>query len=630
MMKSQSIKPIFALLLIGVLVLSMEAMASPITRQQAQQNALTFMQDRGKSVPMTSLRHTPMRAATQAAEPYYVFNIGDNQGYVIASGDDCTPAVLGYSDSGAIDVNNLPCNFQAWLDGYAHQIQYLQENGKNTSRAPKKIANHPAVAPMLTSNWDQWRPFNLFCPVVDDENCVTGCVATAMAQLMYYHRVRSASRTICDIPAYVTSTQHFSVDAIPAGSVIDWDNMVDDYYGFPSEPDEALCNAVANLMKYCGASLKMDYGLYGSAAYFCRIAMALPVFFNYNNKTQHVSRSNYSDEEWEEMIYSELAHSRPVISAGVSEMGAHAFVCDGYDGLGFFHINWGWYNNQGYYLLSVADDIDPDHVNPFSSNQEAVINAEPSSIETEPGAGLQFSDTDVRYFCLRKCDTNGDNALSMEEVAAVTSFYFYEQIGHPVGFEYILSTSLTSFDEFKYFIGVTDIEPVAFWYCPNLKSISLPNSIVSVGVQAFYQCYSLTSIVFPKSVSYIDSFAFNGCTGLKSVTSLASVPPTLSEWGVFDDVVYSTATLRVPIGSVEAYRTTYPWSLFQHIVGIDPSLGDINLDDEVNIADINALINNIVGGEGDCLSEFMSDVNRDGEVNIADINVLIDKILNHE
>ena len=96
MMKSQSIKPILALLIMGCLSTTMQIAATPITRQQAQHNALTFMQDRGKSISLSSLRHAPMRAAQpDELQPYYVFNIGDNQGYVIASGDDCAYAVLG-------------------------------------------------------------------------------------------------------------------------------------------------------------------------------------------------------------------------------------------------------------------------------------------------------------------------------------------------------------------------------------------------------------------------------------------------------------------------------------------------------------------------------------------------------
>ena len=118
------------------------------------------------------------------------------------------------------------------------------------------------------------------------------------------------------------------------------------------------------------------------------------------------------------------------------------------------------------------------------------------------------------------------------------------------------------------------------------------------------------------------------CTGLKYVTSLSLVPPELDKYGFRNSD--NTATLRVPIEALEVYKSTYPWNRFSNFVGIDPSLGDVNLDGEVNIADINAIVNSIVSGGSDCLDDYMSDVNRDGEVNIADINTLIDIILNNQ
>ena len=252
MNRSLQMKSVLRLLLLGCVMTSLHAVANPITRQQAQQNALAFMKERGKSVSMASLRHAPMRAAQpDEPQPYYVFNIGDNQGYVIASGDDCAYAVLGYSDEGSIDLNNLPCNLQAWLDGYAQQIQYLQEHGVTASRAPRETDNRPAIAPMLTCQWNQYSPYNMYCPIdpVIGRQCVTGCVATAMAQVMYYYRDRSVNQTTYEIPAYTTKTRGINIDAIPAGSMIDWDNMIDSYNS-GNYPTETQKQAVGNLMKY--------------------------------------------------------------------------------------------------------------------------------------------------------------------------------------------------------------------------------------------------------------------------------------------------------------------------------------------------------------------------------------------
>ena len=665
MMKSNVVKPLFALLLISVLALSQGTMASPITRQQAQQNALSFMQNRGKSVSMSSLRHAPMRDATQVIAPYYVFNIGDGQGYVIASGDDCTPAVLGYADSGAIDIDNLPCNLKAWLDGYAQQIQYLQANGLSISRAPKKIASHPAIAPMLTCHWYQNDPYNMYCPIdpSDGNRCVTGCVATAMAELLYYHRANTDSQLAAEIPAYRTRTRNIHVDAIPAGSFIDWENMIDDY-GDGSNATELQIQAVANLMKYCGAAVEMNYTSSNSGAYFVKVVPALKRYFGFSLQTKEFHRSNYTNVGWEELIYSDLSKSRPVLCCGESSTQSHSFIVDGYDGNGFFHINFGWNGeNDGYYLLTAAESSDA--LQPFQLGQSAVINAHPYTDPQEPDEIVNFVDPVIRDYCLSKWDQNDDGVLSVPEAAAVTNFSlgsFMTSFG--------LRNTITSFDEFQYFTGVTSLGTQALYYCVNMTSVILPNSLTSIGLQALARCSSLTELVIPNSVKTIEAAAFDGCEGLTSitipnsvislgqeafndctgltsvilgrglnsigyqafakstlatVTSLSLVPPQMVA-SVFENS-YATATLRVPVQAVDTYRSTDPWSRFGNIVGIDPSLGDVNMDDEVGVADVNALIDRIMGSEGDCLSDFMSDVNGDGEINIADINSLIDRIL---
>ena len=257
------------LLMLMCLAVPVQTIATPITRQQAQLNVLTFMQERGKDIAVASLHHAPMRAS----------QADDHQGYVIASGDDAAHAVLGYSDEGFIDVNNIPCNLQAWLDEYAHQIKYLQEHGATASRSPKKTSYPPAISPMLTCHWSQNDPYNMFCPIDPrtGQRCVTGCVATAMAQVMYFHRDHSVNQTLFEIPAYTIG--EMQIDAIPAGSVIDWDNMIDDYLF--SNPTESQKAAVANLMKYCGVAVHMDYHSDGSGAPIFRTQNALKEYFVY-------------------------------------------------------------------------------------------------------------------------------------------------------------------------------------------------------------------------------------------------------------------------------------------------------------------------------------------------------------
>lgn len=737
-------KSIMLLLALLSAASSVQTLATPVTRQQAQLNALAFLQERGKSIAMSSLRHAPMRAAqADEQQPFYVFNIGDNQGYVIASGDDAAHAVLGYSDEGFIDVNDMPCSLQAWLDGYAYQIEYLQEHGATAYRSPKKIITHPAVAPLLTCCWGQGSCFNMYCPTdpTDGRQCPTGCVATAMAQVMYYYRDKSVDRTVYEIPAYTTESRQIHIEAIPAGTVIDWDNMIDSYRsGNPTEEQKA---AVANLMKLCGASTFMNYRSGGSGSTNVLAKDALSVYFNYSNKSSYIQRSYYiseteegsyySDEEWDQIIYNELAENRPVFYSGLDPKSktAHSFVCDGYDGNGYYHFNWGWNTSGGYCLLDAYDAVDPQLM--YVSQQGAVIGIQPRTYLPDTAMGMSFVDPIAKYECLTRWDENDDGVFTLNEAQSVTN------IG-PNEFSYSL---MSSFDEFKDFENVTNIDWCAFFRCRNLKNITMPNSVKTIGGKVFWECPGLTSLTIPVAVTAIDQepfldcdnlkeiiwnaknceytyyrnlktiecltfgdsvevipnqiaiycdglksvtisnsvktigqFSFYGCAGLKrvvipnTVTSIEAsafrncnslvtvvLPNSVISTGSIDahafadcsnlknviclstnpvsDVIsqsvfqgsYETAILRVPIEAIEIYKSTWPWSKFTNMVGLDPSLGDVNLDGVVNITDINGVISCILASGNDSLTDFMSDINRDGSINIADINAVISMIL---
>lgn len=380
-------------LILLAFLLPATAAASPITLQQAQQNALSFLESKGKSISSSSLRQARLRSASTTTESYYIFNIGSNEGYVIAAGDDCAPDILGYADAGYIDVDSMPVNLQSWLEEYAQQIQFMQENGYSPSKAPKLTSSYSAISPLLATTWDQLDPYNQNCPdFFGYGKCVTGCVATAMAQVMYYHRARSVTQTTTQIPAYTcrhrwisgTDTMQIHVAAIPAGSPIDWDNMLDSYGSSATTAQE---QAVANLMKYCGASVQMDYANEwngGSGAYSTDVPTALKTYFDYSSATVLKNRSDYStNDAWESLIYNELSSSRPVYYSGRNSSAGHAFVCDGYDGSGYYHINWGWSGtSDGYFLLTA---LDPNQQGTggsssgYNQNQAALINAQPKS-----------------------------------------------------------------------------------------------------------------------------------------------------------------------------------------------------------------------------------------------------------
>ena len=326
----------------------------------------------------------------------YVFSLGEQGGFIIVSNDDRTLPILGFSENGTLDMENMSDEQRAWLQGYADEIVWLQQ--QNYGEAPSDTfpqipfgtlrqtrgGSHAkeTIEPLVTASWNQRSPYNDLCPeYAPGKKAVTGCVATAMAQVMNYHKWPVAE-TI-SIPGY---RDGYGVDHLPLeATTFDWGNMLDSYNG--SETAEQN-TAVAELMLYCGFSVEMNYGP-SSGSYIIKVAPALKNYFDYNSTATYISRSSYSNDKWEDIIYHELASKRPVLYGGQSTGGGHAFVCDGYRheyATDYFHINWGWGGKSDeYYVLSVLDPYSGQGIGGSSSNggfyfgQEAVIGIQKST-----------------------------------------------------------------------------------------------------------------------------------------------------------------------------------------------------------------------------------------------------------
>ena len=507
------------------------ALTHPISWQQAQQNVQSFLQQRGRIVAAPFLRHATTGSADAS---WYVFNIGEGGGYVIASGDDGVPPILGYADEGSVDVDNMPENMRWWLDEYTCQIQFMRSKGNSVLRAPRKSPAQPAVSPLLTTRWNQTPPYNDACPIdTNGLRCVTGCVATAMAQVLYYHHARSVNSITHDIPAYVTE-RGVSVDAVPAGSFIDWDNMVE-AYGRNIETTPEQDEAVANLMKYCGTAVRMKYTSGTSGASTSHVAPAMIAYFNYSSKTAAWNRNNcgLSDDGWEDLIYHELSNSRPVVYSGWTKFNVgHAFVCDGYDGEGFFHFNWGWGGSGGYYLLTAIDSVGTSLIH-YNRTQEAIINAEPRSALPLYDDGIQFADATTRALCLHDADVDDNGTVTMEEATAITAMGPYRWLW------------MSSFDEFRHFTGVDSICFGMFYGCENMESIILHDHVTSIGENAFSGCRSLKEFSVPCSVTSIGNNAFQGCDSMKRFywnvkncfPIVSGIVPIYVEWLTIGDSV---------------------------------------------------------------------------------------------
>lgn len=381
--------------LIICILLALTAMAGSVNKQTALEKARQFMP--GKQFVESKTVLSGQAKAPEQNKAFYIFNAADKGGFVIVSGDDRTEAILGYGESGNLDENTMPDNLKWWLDGYARQIAAL-----GTQLTPvlptDKILQAPAIFPLIASRWNQYAPYNYMCPDGNyrdydesgydaDNRCVTGCTATAMAQIMYYWKWPEGCPAL---------ESYDIIKGLPA-TTFKWDQMKDTY---ESGETGASANAVAELMRYCGQALKVDYSPSGSAGY---IAPEILVdTFLYSPNCKAVMRDNYSTSRWESIVYDELAAGRPVLYSGQRSGGGHQFIVDGYDGNGRFHINWGWGGYcDSYFILSLADPYvgTKNEGNGYQFNQHAILGVQPAK-EGEEILPVMYND--VPNTCLTK------------------------------------------------------------------------------------------------------------------------------------------------------------------------------------------------------------------------------------
>ena len=344
------------LTLAAVLCCWVTMMAEPVSPEVAREAAAKFLKAKGTALKSEAMRKQRAASVTNAASiqtdapAYYVFNAATT-GFVVVSGDDCVGdnLVLGYCDSGSFDAEAIPVNMQAWLDDVAGQISLLAASGAKAQR----VAVHEDIAPLVTCHWNQNFPFNALCPVKDAGLCVTGCAATALAQVLYYHRWPQEP-IAAPLPSYINFRDTTTLEALPSVA-FDWDNMLDDY---DDTANEAQCLAVATLMRYCGQLFQMGYTpRVSSAMYFDSDLLVRN--FGYDPGVTMVYSSSYSVQGWYDLLHDELHAGRPLFFAASSTGGGHAFVVDGYrvvDGEPYFHVNWGWGGqSDGFFKLTLMN-----------------------------------------------------------------------------------------------------------------------------------------------------------------------------------------------------------------------------------------------------------------------------------
>lgn len=339
--------------------------------------------------PQLTLAMTAVNAKQQV--DYYVFNNSQERGFVIVSGDDKAAPVLGYSDSGSFDENDIPDGLRYWLDCYAEQMQYLRSHPECAYQAPRSQSN-VAIAPLLTTQWNQMKPFNDLCPTYTSENgtvhCPIGCVVAAFAQVMNYYRWPKQGTGSYSYECNVNQEGNQTLSADFGSTTYNWDKMLDNYIEGSYSTVEG--NAVATLMYHLGVASRIKYGKESNTATFAAME-ALRTYFGYNKGMRKYTRASMSATQWDGLLMNELLNSRPVIYAGfgpIASTGAHCFVLDGCDTQGYYHINWGWGGRaNGYFLTTALNPRDPEsgyYETGFNESQEIIINIYPDQGEPEP------------------------------------------------------------------------------------------------------------------------------------------------------------------------------------------------------------------------------------------------------
>lgn len=305
----------------------------------------------------------------------YIFNL-TSQGYLILSADDCAIPLLGYSENGQFDIESAPCSMLCWLEFYSRQIDEARNSGIYYDvSADNNTSTRQPLDPAIKTKWGQSAPYNDLCPNNGDNKCVTGCVATSMAQVLNLYSYPTVGFGIHSyIWEHLENSNKVDTELSfdYSGTKFDWENMLDVY---DENYTELQANAVSQLMLACGISVDMRYGTSASGTPAQFIPYALWQYFGYDPNIRCIERDCFKeiDKSWDDLVYEQLKEHGAVIYNGVTSANeGHSFVCDGYLDNGYFHFNWGWNGlSDGWFRL---DALNPEMQGTGGSTSKLAFN----------------------------------------------------------------------------------------------------------------------------------------------------------------------------------------------------------------------------------------------------------------
>ena len=362
--------------------------AEPVGVEKARTVALNFLKMADPANTQLTQQSLVDITSTTPFHEFYVFSVQE-KGFILVSGDDRALPILGYSLSNPFVSKDMPMQVLEWLLGYDEQIVRLKENDILPTEEVTDEWNileqqgrnlqytNFAVSPLLTTTWNQSPYYNNQCPydASASTRTLTGCVATAMAQVMKYWNWPTTGRSS---HSYTHST--YGTLSANFNTTYDWNNMPN---SLSSSSSTTQIAAVAKLMFHVGVAVEMDYGPTGSSAGdiswgYLSVACpenALQTYFKYSSSLHGIIEADYTANEWKELLRNELDNSRPLLYRGQGSAGGHIFVVDGYDNSNRFHFNWGWGGYcDGYYTIGA---LNPGGMS-FNTNGRAIIGITPN------------------------------------------------------------------------------------------------------------------------------------------------------------------------------------------------------------------------------------------------------------
>lgn len=613
-------------LLVALLWCCISMLAQHRSESEAIQIAQEFFGKKGITPKLTVVSHQKVesqvrkkvasaRKAPAKSQSFYVVNDEAGNRFVIVSADERMYQILGYSDNGVFDVENVPEGLLFLLDTYNRQYNKLGVWNEAVIDIVDTDNSYSEVKPMITTKWGQMEPFNAFCPVDKNYNndtlSVTGCIATAMAQVINYWKYperKCKGGTYQYYNPYYSGLQQVSFNF--DDYEINWDNLVDNYFSATEEQK----TEVAKLMYACGVSTVMGYSADGSGTMDYNIPFALKHFFGYNPNIVYRNRDYYTKEEWDSMIMEELHAGRPVLYGGYGEdqKGGHEWILDGCDDNGLYHCNFGHaYELYGVLVSGIGDGYyHLDAVKPtylgvelgnYSYYQSMVCNISPYEIG-------EYEDTFYSDVFVLISETYFSPKVSFNLLAYCYSSDCNDDIWNDNTFSGEIGVGL--FD--------TDYNFIASMYSESFTGKSYKKyqridaeKYITLDISAMEEDKDYIIAPYAKS-----KYA-------KSATFIRShMMPT---W--YGEEYANNAYYYYKANRISDFLLLLPVEINKDDIDDDIIPGDANNDKIVDVADIVYIVNYIMDKGASDFNFKNADVDNDGVIDVADITLVVNIIM---